>query len=332
VVRELVPCDLVIFEEFHPARRRYFGLIDPPEAHPVKPTSVFEQQLPQYPAIAHWQPSGDAGICKVSSLISRGDWHRLGIHQEFYRLCGVEDQMGFWLAFPKPGFVMSGLNRARRSFNERDRAILKLLRPHLVQAYHNAESASETGAERALMSEAMDSTGNGAVLVGDKNEIMSATPVALALFTKYFPNWRFHAHMPDLVARWLGSQWEALNGDEPASLDAFIIDGPNGRLHARAIFDPSLRRSVLVLREQLGRAADDAMGSQLPPRLRNLLQHIFLGESAKTIAEKLQLSRHTVHQYTKMLYSRMGVGSRGELMARRIAVAGKAEQVVVAST
>jgi DNA-binding CsgD family transcriptional regulator len=36
----------------------------------------------------------------------------------------------------------------------------------------------------------------------------------------------------------------------------------------------------------------------------------------KQIAGKLDLSRHTIHNYVKALHQRFGVSSRGELLAR----------------
>ena len=56
--------------------------------------------------------------------------------------------------------------------------------------------------------------------------------------------------------------------------------------------------------------------TELPPRLRKVLYHLLDGDSEKQIALRLNLSRHTVHDYVKMLHARFGVRSRGELLAR----------------
>ena len=58
----------------------------------------------------------------------------------------------------------------------------------------------------------------------------------------------------------------------------------------------------------------------LPPRLQPVLTHLLQGEGEKQIAVKLGLSRHTVHEYVKVIYRRLGVGSRGELLARFVSV------------
>ena len=66
-------------------------------------------------------------------------------------------------------------------------------------------------------------------------------------------------------------------------------------------------------------AAKHGDAPALPPSLRRTLDRLLLGESEKQIAEKLGISRHTVHGYIKQLYARLGVHSRAELMARWIA-------------
>lgn len=56
--------------------------------------------------------------------------------------------------------------------------------------------------------------------------------------------------------------------------------------------------------------------SQLPPRVRQVLHCILEGNTDKEIAQRLDLSSHTVNQYTKQVYRFFQVGGRNELQAR----------------
>ncbi|MGC4030448.1 MAG: LuxR C-terminal-related transcriptional regulator [Tepidisphaeraceae bacterium] len=56
----------------------------------------------------------------------------------------------------------------------------------------------------------------------------------------------------------------------------------------------------------------------LPPRLAQTLAGLLAGLSEKQVARDLSLSPHTVHTYVKQLHKRLGVASRGELLARFI--------------
>jgi DNA-binding NarL/FixJ family response regulator len=54
----------------------------------------------------------------------------------------------------------------------------------------------------------------------------------------------------------------------------------------------------------------------LPPRVRQVLRCLLEGDGDKQIAVRLGLTRHTVNQYTKLLFRHFGVASRTELLAR----------------
>jgi len=56
-------------------------------------------------------------------------------------------------------------------------------------------------------------------------------------------------------------------------------------------------------------------GDGFAPRLSQTLAALLEGCSEKQIAIKLELSRHTIHNYVKALHQRLGVSSRGELLA-----------------
>jgi DNA-binding CsgD family transcriptional regulator len=88
-------------------------------------------------------------------------------------------------------------------------------------------------------------------------------------------------------------------------------------------FTPSQHRLIHLFHVELGRLwRRDAIhkakdpNSDLPPRLAQTLSELMAGSSEKQIAHKLQLSRHTIHNYVKALHQRFGVSSRGELLAK----------------
>ena len=55
---------------------------------------------------------------------------------------------------------------------------------------------------------------------------------------------------------------------------------------------------------------------QLPPRVRRVLRCLLEGLSEKEAARALKMTPHTVHSYVKILYQRLGVRSRAQLLAR----------------
>src|SRR5439155_22559546 len=59
----------------------------------------------------------------------------------------------------------------------------------------------------------------------------------------------------------------------------------------------------------------DPRFAALQPRLRKVMQRLLEGDAEKQVAAKLGLSKHTVHEYVKMIYQQLGVSSRSEWLA-----------------
>ena len=88
-------------------------------------------------------------------------------------------------------------------------------------------------------------------------------------------------------------------------------------------FTPAQHRLIRLFHLELGRLwTNDAIlkasdpSTQLPPRLGQTLAALQQGLSEKEVSAQLGISRHTVHNYVKALHHRLGVTSRGELLAK----------------
>ena len=91
--------------------------------------------------------SGDLrSIVTVADFYSARQWHSTGMYHDFYRKLGIEHEIQ--LCLPETSEQTPGPGRTVRltlyrgpgpDFSERDRAVLALLRPHLHQAYLDAE-------------------------------------------------------------------------------------------------------------------------------------------------------------------------------------------------
>ncbi len=82
-------------------------------------------------------------------------------------------------------------------------------------------------------------------------------------------------------------------------------------------FEPRDRLIVSLLHRELGRLwsqVDRGSLATLPPRLRQTLDMIFSGYSEKHIAQALNVSAHTAHDFCRRLYRHFGVSGRGGLV------------------
>jgi DNA-binding CsgD family transcriptional regulator len=90
-------------------------------------------------------------------------------------------------------------------------------------------------------------------------------------------------------------------------------------------FSPRERRLLNFFHAELGRLIGGPLAGsadpgvvRLSPRLRQTLACLLEGDGEKQVAERLRLSRATVHQYVMALYRHFNVKSRAQLLARAI--------------
>lgn len=69
------------------------------------------------------------------------------------------------------------------------------------------------------------------------------------------------------------------------------------------------------IREVDGPPRDDADDVSLTQRELDVLNRLLSGDGEKQIAVRLDLSKHTVHDYVKAIYKKHKVASRGELLS-----------------
>jgi DNA-binding CsgD family transcriptional regulator len=152
-LKEQIHCDEIAFESFDSSRR----MVRFTQSIPADPQSG-EPSLVQ----AHWQHYWDCQPCsypdrtgdlrsviKIADFYSARQWHSTGMYTGLYRPKGYEHELMLTLpAGPGSAGRVPGPGRTVRlflfrgpgaDFAEADRALLTLLRPHLHQAYLDAE-------------------------------------------------------------------------------------------------------------------------------------------------------------------------------------------------
>jgi DNA-binding CsgD family transcriptional regulator len=142
-----IRCDAVAFAGFDTARQViWFGQQVPPDDI-EDDDEVFWRNYWDCEACSYPDRSGDLrSILKTSDFYSARQWHSIGMYAEYFRPFEVEHELEMVLpagpgSTAGPGqTVRLGFQRGPGpDFSERDRALLALLRPHLYQAYLDAE-------------------------------------------------------------------------------------------------------------------------------------------------------------------------------------------------
>jgi len=315
-VAELVPCEVVAFNEVDLTADRIVFRAEP-ASFPFPPgTDAMVAALAgQHPLIQHAAATGDGSARKISDFWTREEFHANDLYRLVYGPMGVEYQMSVALPAPRPIVVGIVVNRAAVDFDERDRTVLNLLRPHFVQAWHNARDRDRM---RSLLDAAVHASepgGTGLVILTDPpQEVIAGTLVSLY---RYFGRPTLTSPLPARVERWLTTQRSRLADDSPIELLTPLTIESAGHLVAlRYLPGPGADPGALLLREQPlapRRKSIEALG--LTPREAEIVTHVMSGETNASIGQSLGVSPATVKKHLENIYAKVGIRGRGRLTA-----------------
>jgi DNA-binding CsgD family transcriptional regulator len=153
----LIESEIITYNEIDPRRAHAYLLQEPAGVIAASQIASFEHFTHQHPLITHYVRTRESKVRKISDFLTLTEFRRLDLYQEFFRDVDINYQMAVTIPSSPTLVIGIALNRKRRDFSERDRSVLDVIRPHLVQAYRNSseraalEERAET-AERALWS------------------------------------------------------------------------------------------------------------------------------------------------------------------------------------
>jgi DNA-binding CsgD family transcriptional regulator len=327
VVRKLVDGEYAVIEEMNVARNRATGLADPPEVRPVDNPALmalFEKNLGAHPLIAHFASTHSQQALTISDFVSRADWMKTELYRDFYTAQGnIEDQLGAFIASRGGLTVATAVGRTRRTFTGRDRQVMTLLQPHIEQAYRNAELLTDLQLSNHALVHELETLGNGVIRLGPGAEVLAINDAARLALEAAFPVWSRRPHrgsLPEPLLAWLAGQMvDHFIPPATASPDFVAPIPAGGRLNARLL--RGRRGAVLLMsanRSPDASSADTGRVASLPRRMRQVFDALLQGLSEKQIAERLKLSPHTIHRHVTLLFRRLDVAGRPELMARYV--------------
>jgi DNA-binding CsgD family transcriptional regulator len=298
-LRALVPSDAVSWHEWSVdgARSHYeVASVDPTQTAAVwKAYARFRHQDPipgGCPGAR--RPPGIVGrTVKLSDFLSDRRFRRLDLYEHVCRPLGIQHVMKLFLPV-RDGLARNLVfDRGRRDFSERDRLVVDVLRPHLVQL----EDSAKARRLAAALAAGSELPGELIVLNG-ANRVELATTRARALLHRYAPG-RAGTRLPPIVEDWLRE------ADGRLALER----GPN-RLVIRRV---NGTETTLVLTEEPVRKP---MPGNLTRREHEILALVGEGKSNAEIAAHLWIALGTVRTHLEHIYAKLGVRSRTAALAR----------------
>jgi DNA-binding CsgD family transcriptional regulator len=230
---------------------------------------------------------------KHSDFVSDRAFRRLDLYAYVCRPLEIDHVMKLFLPVADGVARCLVLDRTGTDFSERDRSVVDLLQPHLVQL----EQAGRLRRIAETLAGAPDSR-RAVVLLNRAGRIELVTADASRLLSRYGLRPR-GTRLPHVVAEWVDVR------REPGTLR---VEGGGRRLAVGSVEEDG--RRVLILSEELtGTAA-------LTPREREVLALVSEGRSNGQIAASLCIASGTVRKHLENVYAKLGVTNRTAAVAR----------------
>jgi DNA-binding CsgD family transcriptional regulator len=305
-------------------RRIKWSVVSRPELNLSKPDmkQIVERHLQGNPVVPYYLTTRDARAVTISDFLTRQEFHRLPLYNEWYRSMDVEYQLSVPLQTSPDTLSRVSLSRDRRDFSARERLLLDVLRPHLLQAYRNAEAFTSLSREHAVLQETLGMRGQEVVYLSGSGRIKKATPRARQWLATYFDGSRRRGdRLPDALGQWIRRQQTLLQvaDDAPRPREPLAIERDGTRLVVRLL--PGADEHALLLEEECTSPDPRWLESLgLGRREAEVLAWVSQGKTNDEIATILSLSRRTVEKHLENIYPKLGVENRTAAAARALAV------------
>jgi DNA-binding CsgD family transcriptional regulator len=268
----------------------------------------------QHPMVVHNRNS-DQRALKMSDLVSQRQFHRLELYEAVYRKARVEYLMtGGFEVSPAGDIVTLAFGRDDQDFSEDERDLLNLLRPHLKQAYANAEAMTIFRTQLEGREQSLEEEMNAAVVVVRDLAIEHAGPLAHQWLSSFFPDGKArHAELPDLLHRWVRFWQTALDSkqSEAKPCSPLTVETDGARLNIRMLKTGQNGDVVLLLSRDVTRECPEMLQRLgLAGREAEVLFWISKGKTSRETATILSITRKTVDKHVERIHRKLGAETR----------------------
>jgi DNA-binding CsgD family transcriptional regulator len=313
-VESLVASDITSFNELDPNSDRLVFKTRPLDlVYPQEAGELFAQLAHTHPLVTHVATTGDGSARKISDFCTTEQFHASPLYEGLYGPLGVEYQMAINLTTPRPIIVAIAANRFARDFDERDRAVLNVVRPHIAQAWRNSRDRNHLRAMLHTTSAALANSGRGVLIAS--NPPQELTPGAMVLLYRYFGRPGRVSAFPDRVESWLSHQRDP-HRDPLEVARPLSSRQADRKLVIRHLPGSTAGQDALVLHEQPAVPEVPRLGELgLSAREAEILSLVATGATNARIGEHLHLAAGTIKKHLDNIYVKLGVSGRVQATA-----------------
>jgi DNA-binding CsgD family transcriptional regulator len=267
----------------------------------------FNEVAHQHPLITGQMQSDDFPVHKISDFLAQKDYHELELYQDVYRHMGVEYQIAATIKLEPDRITAFALSRQRNDYTERDRAILEMLRPHLVIALNNLALDSERQSVLDSTELVLNELSSATIIVDRQGRILYHTGPGLKWIGA-----ASQGFLPGQISGWLNQAATSMRRQ------TMSLNSEAGEIRIRFVPTGSPQRRLLVLTAGAVRQAVPAPAHDfgLSKREVEVARWIGDGKSNIEIAGLLGISPRTVQKHIEHIFEKMGVKTRVAVASR----------------
>lgn len=122
-------------------KREVFGL--PAGALSAQDRAAFDRHFHEHPLVRFHAYQGGRVPQRISDSVPFEQFRRTALYNDYYRRIRIDHAMALPI-YVRDGLLVSFvLNRTRRDFTDRERALLEVLRPHLAKIYQRINTVGQ---------------------------------------------------------------------------------------------------------------------------------------------------------------------------------------------
>jgi DNA-binding CsgD family transcriptional regulator len=281
---KIVPKEIIPYNVVNPPRPRNAYVPHFHDGYTPSENKIFDLRLRKDPVIIQHRKIRDTRALKIAGLMMRNHFH--------------------------------ALNHGNKHFTTRDRLLLNLLSPHLMQAYRNAATVTHMQQKMSLVEQSLNRLHIGLILLRTDGKVRLATTSAVEQVTNYLGNGSLRGNrLPESLRRWIKQQEVAPSGKDDVLLrrSPLVLEREGKRLVIRLVSDLDQR---LLLLEEHPTTMQSLVPFGLSPREAQVLDWVAQGKTNKEIGVILDLSPRTVQKHLEHIYRKIYVESRTAAAAK----------------
>lgn len=264
----------------------------------------------QNPLVARHVRTRDSRPYQWSDVVGASEFRRTALFRELYKPLGIDHQIAFTLPSPAELTIGVALSRAGRAYSESEREMLDLARPHIIQAYRNAQVRDELAGLLDEVSRGVDASGQGVAVLTADDTVSFASARAVALVERAGAG-ALREGQPPPAGLVTSARTTMLSVEGGDSVLVRRVDG----LQAGS--------TVLILEAAKRAVSIDVLRSLgLTPREAEVLAGLAQGTDSAEVAAELGVSGRTLQKHVQAIHAKLGVRSRAQAVATAWAAGG----------